>query len=1032
MQGKRCAPPRGGGSAAACVRYILGEEATAKVVHDKAKGNVLTEGQKLGLSALFEEARLRDDLGANAIWSPTTGDGKRPSSIYARGVNSLETAALDMESVVRTQPRVKQPVQHYVMSLNVEESKTISDEQLIRAAEYTLDNSGWDGHSAVFTVHRDTDNVHVHVAIASVHSETLKAWNRQSDYYRLHHALRETELKFNMQHENGLYITRDRGLPTQRIEIAPLETRKAWKRDKQAERLEDMARAFLDESDGLESVSDRRDRLIYSIREYLNKTAARGEIPLRADVHAIAARLTTTLETDKEGNLYARLMERAPEDTVTRKEVDSFGEVTLRSAKWVPTQIVFSLDAALLAPSTVDSVEKGQKIHEWEMEQHKAVMGRREWLSKLGNIEQSEEEVRKIVAENPGRVTRDLVAGGKAILTAEDYDRWTGERVTGDWLDLSNSIQRRDTEIVVLSPDANSPLYTSKTQKALENEVVELATRLAKAKDPLFDRAKLDQAIREESEAQNLKFSPEQLRVFDLLEYRFGVVQGDAGSGKSTLMAVQRRYCDLTGRKIAGFATSQLAAEGLGEKAGIESVNTARAQALESARGKEMIEQNSRVICDESTMFSMQSTKATLQRIESQGAGGLFIGDESQLPNIEAGDTGRLLASVAKAEGRYAEVTQVFRQKVGSEVEWMREAIPRGRRALLSGDTAGFRAYLEEFIDRGHVIFHSNRQEEIAAKAKDVVEAVKQNIEVLAPGFSRQDCLYTNRAIRAELGHEGTGINLRLARGVRELAPNDQVIFEKNAEKKLGVLNGYTGKVLSVATNNIEIQTDKGIVNVNPTTYNHLDYGWACTTHKSQGRGETLVVPTLGKSDNARSAHVAVTRCIENLNVHTRMTKEAFLDHFTSSNSMRPKDDVLFFQEIVRQTGGPDTYWAQSMRKELETEDGPFRDEHRAETRMRREACRRDVVSTMERFNVARAAAPNDRALKRIEREEKKEIDDVYKRHELESFVAWGARNRKYIEVAFVRAAEQAQERKNAMKPQVQEQAQTVKKGRSR
>jgi ATP-dependent exoDNAse (exonuclease V) alpha subunit len=560
--------------------------------------------------------------------------------------------------------------------------------------------------------------------------------------------------------------------------------------------------------------------------------------------------------------------------------------------------------------------------------------------------------------------------------------------------------------------------------------------RLANMKDPLFDREKLDQAIIAEEKVQNLKFSDQQRRVFDLLEYRFGVVQGDAGTGKSTIMAVQRRYCDLTGRKIAGFATSQLAAEGLGKKAGIDAKNTARAQALESARGEEMIAPNSRAILDESSMLSLESVKATLMKLEAKGAGGLFIGDEAQLPNLAAGDTGRLLASVAKAAGRYTEVTQVYRQKVGSEVEWMRKAIPEGRRAIIAGDSAGFRAYLEEFIDRGHVKFHANRMEEIASKAHDVVEAVKQGKSVLAPGYSHPECLYANRAIRTELGHDGTGINFRLDRGVREISPNDRVIFGKNEERVLGVLNGYLGTVISVTPKNIEVKLDgdnadgsKKIVNVNPAKYRYLEYGWATTTHKSQGRGDPLVVPTLGKCDDARSAHVAVTRCETELHVHTKLNREELLDHLCSANSMRPKDDVLFFDELVRQTGGPDTYWAQSVRTAMEKENDPLREEHRAETRLRVEARQRELTDTLTRFKDQRAQAPNAGALKRVEREEKKELDNIFKRHELESFVSWASRRRMTIE----RGQVVAEERKQVMKPQVQAvEAPAVKKGRGR
>jgi hypothetical protein len=1044
MQGKRCAPPRGGGSASACVRYILGEEATAKVVHDKAEGNKLTEGQKLGISALMDEARQRTDLGANSIWSPKSGEGKRPSSIYARGVGSLATAALDMEAVVRTQPRVKQPVQHYVISMNTKESKTITDEQLIRAAEHALDLAGWEGHSALFSVHRDTDNVHCHVVLSSVNSETLKAWQRQSDYYRLHHALRTTELKFNMADEHGLAIVRDRGLATERIEWAPLETRKAWERDRKAERLEDMARAFLDESDGLESIQDRQDRLIHAIREYLSKTEAREEQPLRADIHAIAARLTVTLETGPDGSLHARLMERAPEGTITRQAMDSFGEMTPRYAKWTATNTVFPLDVKLLAPSPLETMETGRKASPFEEKEHLAAITRRDWLSKLGTVEQSEAEVRAVVQADPGRVSRDIVASGRAVFSAEDIDRWTGERVSGDCLAISNAIQRRDKELKVLSPDANHPLYTTNTQKELEQKVVNLATRLAKAKDPLFDRAKLDQAIKdEEATHKDLKFSEQQLQVFDLLEYRFGLVQGDAGSGKTTLMAVQRRYCELTGREIAGFATSQLAAETLGKQAGIHSVNTARAQALESARGEDMIKPESRAILDEASMLSLESVLATLQKLDAQGAGGLFIGDQAQLPNLAAGDTGRLLASVAQATGRYAEVTLVFRQR-GPEVEWMKKAVPAGGRAIRDGDVAGIRAYFTEFIDRGHVKFHANRVEEIAAKASDVVEAVKRGEKVLAPGYSHPECLYANRAIRAELGHEGTGISFRLDRGVRELAPNDRVIFGKNEERNLGVLNGYTGTVLSVAPKNVEIELDgdnpdgsKKIINVDPAKYRYLEYGWATTTHKSQGRGDPFVVPTLGKSDTARSAHVALTRCETNLHVHTKMDREALLDHLCSANSIKPKDDVLFFDEIVRQTGGPDTYWAQSVRTAMEKEDDPLREEHRAETRLKIEARQRELVDTLGSFREKRAQAPNDAALKRVEKEEKKEIDSIFKRHELESFVSWAKSRRMVIENSQRLAEERKQAAKQtvkpAMKPPVQAvEAPTQRKGRGR
>ncbi len=150
-------------------------------------------------------------------------------------------------------------------------------------------------------------------------------------------------------------------------------------------------------------------------------------------------------------------------------------------------------------------------------------------------------------------------------------------------------------------------------------------------------------------------------------------------------------------------------------------------------------------------------------------------------------------------------------------------------------------------------------------------------------------------------------------------------MFEKNAEARVGVLNGYTGTVRAVAQAAIDIELDGGrMVRFDPKAYPHLDYGWATTTYKSQGRGDPLVVVgTLARNDDARSAHVALTRCETGLRVHTRLTRDELLEHLTLQASLRPKDDALLFEGIVRRTGGPDTFWAQAVRAALAKDADP-------------------------------------------------------------------------------------------------------------
>jgi hypothetical protein len=277
VQGKFGEAPRGGGSARACIWYALGEEAAQKVKHEQ-RNDPLQQQQKTDLAVLFAEARARADLGAGVIWSPVAGEGRRPSSIYARGVWSLETAAFDIECVSRTQPRVKQPVQHIIISLSEAESKTITDEQLIRRGETAIDRAGFAGHQAVFTVHRDTPNAHLHVVVASVHAHTLKAWDRYHGWNRLHWALREVELKHGMEVEHGIAVVRDLGLPTQRIELATKAERLAWAQERglAKERLEDLAHSFILDSEGIELPEDRRERIVTKLRKMLDDVAARG------------------------------------------------------------------------------------------------------------------------------------------------------------------------------------------------------------------------------------------------------------------------------------------------------------------------------------------------------------------------------------------------------------------------------------------------------------------------------------------------------------------------------------------------------------------------------------------------------------------------------------------------------------------------------------------------------------------------------------------------------------------------------------
>ena len=198
--------------------------------------------------------------------------------------------------------------------------------------------------------------------------------------------------------------------------------------------------------------------------------------------------------------------------------------------------------------------------------------------------------------------------------------------------------------------------------------------------------------------------------------------------------------------------------------------------------------------------------------------------------------------------------------------------------------------------------------------------------------------------------------------------------------------------MVNVAEHEIGAELDSGrVVTFNPVLYPHIDSGWSTTTQKSQGRGDPIVIPTHGRNDDARSAHVSLTRCEVDLRVHTRMERDEMLAHLTSPASLQPKDDSLLFAEIVQRTGGPDTYWAKSVIEALSNDAASLRQEHRAQMRKRGQARERSMLQIFKRYGSARRdILPNHDAC--LYHRGRRELIGIYEHYALEAFVIWAAK----------------------------------------
>ncbi len=1006
MVGKRCPAPRNGGSSRNAINYVLAEELTAKVQHDHANEPIRAE-QHEQLSALMAESLARPDRGVGVVWSPSTAADGRPSSVYCRGVTSLYTASMEIQSLFDAQTRCKSPVGHFVISLSTEESATVSDEQLIQASMAVLDGAGWAGHAAVASVHQDTmqwvdgklveGNKHCHVAIASVNSKTLRAYDRTQEYLRLHKSLREQEVAFGMEEDWGLYKIANRGLPEQTIERTQAVDWEARKQDQAHERAERMARNFVSDESGLESVRDRQDRIIHAIRDYLERCEDRGEKPLQSDIHVIAARFTSQIEGIVDGKLTVRLMERAPQGTPRKTWTDSFGNTRSISARWIPTPTLITLDEQRIARSPLDAHKAKTAPHPTMVAMHEKALKAQAFLLNIGTAEAAEAEYRAVIAEDPGRVTRDIVYGqGLAHFTSDDIDTLIAAHVTEGWSDETERVLREDPSIRILSADTSSPLYTVEKQRDISAKFDALLRQLLAEKDPLFDRAALDEAIRrvetrEREKNPDFAFTPEQLKALDSFENRISVWMGEAGSGKTILNQVHNEMSVITGREIRGVATAQKAADVLAKSSGIKSVNQARALVEEARDNVELMPQNARFVYDEFSMASIESGIAILERAIASNASGVLQGDLSQLPNIEAGNTFGIATRAAAEHNALVRLSDVFRQRVGSEVEWMREAVPRGGKAIRSAHREAFSTYVQEFLDRGLVTHHATRSDEIAAIAADIVTAMRAGQRVIAPGRSYQDCLYVSRQVRTELGLRETGHEFEFDRGIMEIAVGDRILFREN-NRKLEVNNGDTGSVSSLTQDErgrwqIHVELDKGTtVSFDPKQYQKIEYAYASTIHANQGTGAPVIIGSITKSDDARSVHVTFTRAEQILRIHTHLSRDEILERLSSNRSLAAKDDALLFDAIVRQTGGPNTPWAKTVARAQAFDADPLRKRHETVMEQRASDFRKAIIEILD----------TQPSLKPRERE--RQLRAAAERYAPDTFIAWAAKERDALE----------------------------------
>jgi len=131
---------------------------------------------------------------------------------YSNAINlsSVETATMEMEALAFQNKRCKDPVFHCLLSWKAGEQP--SKDQVYDAVEITLKELGLSDCQALFALHKNTENYHVHIAVNRVSPETHKAidpahgWTRKA----MERSARKIEHEQGWEIENNAWTSIDK------------------------------------------------------------------------------------------------------------------------------------------------------------------------------------------------------------------------------------------------------------------------------------------------------------------------------------------------------------------------------------------------------------------------------------------------------------------------------------------------------------------------------------------------------------------------------------------------------------------------------------------------------------------------------------------------------------------------------------------------------------------------------------------------------------------------------------------------------
>lgn len=322
-------------------------------------------------------------------------------------------------------------------------------------------------------------------------------------------------------------------------------------------------------------------------------------------------------------------------------------------------------------------------------------------------------------------------------------------------------------------------------------------------------------------------------------------IEGEAGTGKSTLMEVAAEAWKDSGFKVMGAAPTGKAAEAL--SASLGEADTCARLLMDLEAGRKALDAQTVLVIDECGMLASPIYAKLVRHAKNAGAKLVCVGDRKQLAAIgmrggfEKAIEAAGMASItenrrqmnAKAVG--GSIGKMFREgKAGEALDMIEQ---EGRLTTLSNEGAIVPELAKRWIADEASPMHKMVLAELVETVGELNEAI--------------------RNARKEAGQLGEGVEIELTtkdggKFRQELAVGDKILFLQNAGKKAGVMNvdsnrpaspknGTAALIEDIRINkdgsaHITARTDDGkLLRWSAADYSTFALGYAHSYHKSQG-----------------------------------------------------------------------------------------------------------------------------------------------------------------------------------------------------